>query len=102
MLHAGCRALVMMATILTLLTAAHADGDHERARRAVLAGDVMPLARLLDRLRQDVPGEPIEAELEDEHGLLVYEISVLTPEGKLVKVVCDARSGALLRRKVKR
>ena len=41
----------------------------------------------------------IEAELEDEGGLVVYEIRILTTDGRVMKLHYDAATGALLKTK---
>jgi uncharacterized membrane protein YkoI len=38
----------------------------------------------------------IEAELEREDGLWVYEVKLLRPNGRVVEALFDARSGELL------
>jgi uncharacterized membrane protein YkoI len=72
------------------------DHDHERARAAVLAGEVMPLADLLARLQRTHPGQVLELELEREHGRWLYEVKLLQSNGQLVKLELDARSGSVL------
>jgi len=82
-------------------SAVHAsDGDdHDRARQAVQAGLVLPLPTVLDRLQREVPGQvlEVELELEQDHGLWVYEIKLLTPAGQLTKVKLDAQTARVLR-----
>lgn len=75
---------------------AHGKGDHERARAAVQAGEVLPLPALLERLRQTHPGEVLELELERENGRWIYEVKLLQPDGRLVKLEFDARTAQLL------
>jgi uncharacterized membrane protein YkoI len=70
--------------------------DHDRARQALEAGEILPLRTLLDRLEGDYPGQVIEVELEREDGRWVYEIKLLRPNGVLVKMNLDAVSGTLL------
>lgn len=88
--------------MLLLAGAARADDDHDRAREAVLAGRALPLRTILQRVATDLPGELIEAELEDEHGRLVYEIKVITPDGRVVKALYDAVDGRRLSSREKR
>lgn len=78
------------------------DDDHERARRAVQAGQVLPLRTILDNVARDFPGDVIETELEEHHGAPVYEIKVISPEGRVMKVYYDARDGSVLKVKGKR
>lgn len=94
---------VLLAAVLLAAPAARADDDdHERARRAVQAGEVLPLRTILDNVARDYPGDIIETELEESHGAIVYEIKVISPEGRVMKVYYDARTGSLLRIKGKR
>jgi uncharacterized membrane protein YkoI len=39
-------------------------GDHDRARQAVEAGEVLPLRTILERVERDYPGQVVEVELE--------------------------------------
>lgn len=72
------------------------DGDHDRARAAVQAGEVMPLPAVLERLKRSHPGQVLELELEREDGRWVYEFKLLAPDGGLLKLQLDARTGAVL------
>ncbi len=71
--------------------------DHERARAAVQSGQALPLATLLQRLQRSHPGQVLEVELEREHGRWVYEITLLQPGGRLLKLELDAATGAVLK-----
>ena len=73
--------------------------DHDRARRAVEEGRILPLKERLARAQAVSPGQVIEAELEDEGGLVVYEIRILTTDGRVMKLHYDAATGALLKTK---
>lgn len=76
---------------------ASGNDDHDRARQAVQAGQVLPLPAVLERLQREVPGKVLEVELEQERGSWIYEIKLLTPAGQLTKVKLDARTGEVLR-----
>lgn len=67
--------------------------EHDRARRALEAGEILPLRMLLDRAEDRQPGRLLEVELEDEHGRIVYEFKILTPEGRVLELYYDARTG---------
>jgi two-component system OmpR family response regulator len=60
--------------------------DHDRARQAVEAGDVLPLRTILDRLEHEYPGQVMEVELDREKGEWVYEIKLLRKGGILMKL----------------
>jgi uncharacterized membrane protein YkoI len=92
-----------LAALLSLALAsplALADSDQDRARAAVQAGKVLPLKTVLERLERDHPGQVLAIELEqDDDGRWVYEIKLLQPGGRLVKLELDAASAELLKRK---
>jgi uncharacterized membrane protein YkoI len=75
------------------------DDDHDQAQRAVLAGEVMPLRRVLERLEREQPGQVLDVELEREDSRWVYEIKLLQPSGQRIKLTLDARSAELLERR---
>ncbi|HMS80762.1 MAG TPA: PepSY domain-containing protein, partial [Burkholderiaceae bacterium] len=62
-----------------------------------VAGVVLPLRTLVERLAREHPGEVLEVELEREDGRWVYEIKLLQPGGRLVKLEVDAATGQVLR-----
>lgn len=70
--------------------------DHDRARQALEAGEVLPLRTILERVERDNPGQVMEVELERKDGLWIYEIKLLRPGGSLVKLKINARDGTLL------
>ena len=71
--------------------------DHDRARRAVEEGRILPLKEILARAQGAYPGQVIEAELEDEGGTVVYEIKMLTADGRVMKLSYNAATGELLK-----
>jgi len=75
--------------------------DHERARAAVEAGQVLPLPTLLERLRRTHPGQVLELELERDDGRWVYEIKLLQANGLLLKLDVDAATALVLQVKRK-
>jgi uncharacterized membrane protein YkoI len=70
--------------------------DHERARAAVEAGQVLPLPTLLERLRRTHPGQVLELELERDDGRWIYEIKLLQANGQLLKLDVDAATAQVL------
>ena len=75
--------------------------DHERARAAVQAGEVMPLPALLDKLQRSHPGRVLELELEREAGTWIYEVRLLQADGQLLKLKLDARTARVLSTKLR-
>lgn len=85
--------------VLLVAGSAAADGrdhDHDRARRAVESGQILPLKDILARAEAAFPGELIEAELEERHGTMVYEIKMLGSGGRVMKLYYDAATGDLV------
>lgn len=91
----GLAALLAFAGMQT--TWASDDHDHDVARRAREAGEVLPLKSVLERVERQYPGQVMEVELEREGGRWVYEIKLLRAGGALLKLEVDARDGTLLR-----
>lgn len=79
----------------------HARGDHDRARQALEAGEVLPLRTILERVERDHAGQIMEVELERKETGWIYEVKLLKSGGALVKLKIDARTGALLDSKEK-
>jgi uncharacterized membrane protein YkoI len=96
---AALAAGLLVASSLGLQPAWAGKDDHERARRAVLAGEVLPLPTVLERLALEQPGQVMAVELEQDDGRWIYEIKLLRPGGQLVKLKLDAQTAAVLRSK---
>lgn len=75
----------------------HERRAHDRAHRAVEAGDFLPLRTLLEAVETRQPGRLLEVELDDDDGRAVYEFKVLTPQGRVMELAYDARTGAHLK-----
>jgi uncharacterized membrane protein YkoI len=71
--------------------------EHNVVREALQRGEVLPLVKILAIANQQVPGDVIEVELEDEKSALVYEIKILTGTGRVREVKIDARTGQVLK-----
>lgn len=70
--------------------------DHERARAAVQAGEVLALPLVLERLQRTHPGQVLELELEHEKGRWIYEIRLMQADGQLFKLTVDAATARVL------
>src|SRR3954469_1172168 len=88
---------MVLALLLAVMPLAHAradeDDDQERARSGREAGRALPLASILDRVRQSTPGVVLGVELEDEGGRVLYEVKVLRPDGRVRLLAYDAATG---------
>ncbi len=92
---------LLLCTVVLPASWAGSKDDHEQARAAVLAGEVLPLPTVLERLQRTHPGQVLELELERHHGRWIYEVKLLQPGGQLLKVVVDARTAQVLETKQK-
>jgi uncharacterized membrane protein YkoI len=70
--------------------------DQDAARAARVRGEVLPLASVLAAARRLVAGELLDAELERDDGRWIYELEMLTPDGRVVELEFDAKTGELL------
>ena len=105
-LRHGVLVAAVWAALLAAPIAQASDKDHERARQAVQAGQVMPLPAVLDKLAASHPGQVLAVELERDHTPgregWVYEIKLLQTDGQLVKLEIDAKTAEVLRSKIRR
>ena len=78
-----------------------ASPDHDRARKALQSGEILPLDKILAATAEKYPGQVLEVELEGERvggeKIWVYEIKALAPDGKIFKVMVNARTAEVLR-----
>ena len=100
MVYASTMIRALLLSLLLILPlpalAGHEDDDHERARAALEAGEVVPLQEILDTVNARFTGQLIEVELEQKHGRWIYEIKLLTKPGSVVKLTYDGRTRELL------
>jgi uncharacterized membrane protein YkoI len=94
------RAVILGAVLLLLAPAVGGQEqplpDFERAQEAVERGEILPLAEILGVVQEAHPGRVIEVELEFADGLRIYEVELITPEGRLIEVDVNAATGEIL------
>ena len=74
----------------------HADGDHDKARHALVQGKVQPLRTVLEKVERDYQGQAVKVEFEQEDGRYIYEIRLLQNDGRMAKLKVDAVDGKVL------
>ena len=72
------------------------DDDQDRARRALEAGEILPLSEILKTAEAARPGRVIEVELERDDGRWTYELELVTSEGHLYEMELDAATATVL------
>ncbi len=75
--------------------------DHDRARAALQAGEILPLPTIMARVALAYPGHLLEVELEREDERWIYEFKLLQPSGGLLSLEIDAKSGDVIKQKTK-
>lgn len=84
--------------LLAATPVASRDLDQDEALRLRREGLIQPLESLLQQAMARHPGARLlEAELEEEDGVYVYEIELLTADGVARELELDARDGRLLK-----
>ena len=87
----------LLATAIALpATVALADSDHDKARAALIAGEIQPLPKILQQVAQKHPGDVLEVELEREGGRWLYELKILQSDGKILKLDVDAKDASVI------
>lgn len=90
--------LVAACLVLAMVHGTRADDvDHDIAKRALEQGRALPLADIIAKIGPQVPGKVIEVELDDDDGALVYDLKVLSPQGRLQEIEVDAATGKILK-----
>jgi uncharacterized membrane protein YkoI len=84
--------------LLVAAAAAGADQGHERALEALRRREILPLRAILDAAERDFLGRVVEVELEGgPPDAWIYEIEIVAPEGSILRLTYDARTGQLIR-----
>lgn len=87
---------LILSVALALPVHAADSGDHDRARKALEAGEILPLKTVLEMVSRESPGQVMEVELERKGERWVYEIKLLRTGGALVKLRVDASDGKVI------
>lgn len=70
--------------------------DHVEAHRALEGGHALPLATILEEIGQRFDGDVVGVEFEREDGRYVYELKIVSPDGRLQEVYVDARTAEII------
>ncbi len=95
------RALLLVPVLaLSLFATSMVHGDdvsQAEARQLVARGVLKPLSTILDAIHAEFGGTVLEVELEHDDGEYVYEIEILTADGRVLELEYDARTGRRLK-----
>jgi uncharacterized membrane protein YkoI len=70
--------------------------DHDRAREALIRGEIAPLEKVLAAARSEIDGEFIGAELEADRETWIYDLKFIDRQGLLRKIYVDARTAKII------
>jgi uncharacterized membrane protein YkoI len=77
------------------------DDDRDDLARATAKGNVLPLADILTRTKQQITGRVVEIEFDDDDdGRARYEIYWIDKAGRRHETEVDARTGAILKTEI--
>lgn len=89
--------LILVALVLVTGAAMAAEVSRETARELRNAGVILALESILDKVRERYPeARLLEAELEKDDGIYIYELEILTREGRVRELEVDAASARIL------
>ncbi len=97
--HTLAAAVSGLAATVAPPAAARDRDDQDRARAALAAGEIRPLAEILAEVERRYLGRVIQIELDREDGRWLYELKLLPPSGRVFELEVDATTAALLRSK---
>jgi uncharacterized membrane protein YkoI len=66
------------------------------ARRLVREGKILPLERILERIKQVQPGQVLEVEFGGNDRYIIYEIELLDNRGTVWELKVDAETGEII------
>jgi hypothetical protein len=72
------------------------DADQDQARQLVEHGVIRPLRDILERVRNEAPGDLVGIDLRRRGGRWVYGLKVLTPGGRRLEIAVDAETMVIL------
>ena len=88
---------LMVSLLVVGPLAAARDLDQDEALRLRQHGVILPLEQLLHQAMQRYPGARLlEAELEEEDDVYIYEVELLTAQGVVREIELDAATGSLI------
>lgn len=89
-------ALLVIALPAFALADSGDEGNLDLARAAVERGEILPLAEAVKELLIRHPGRLIEVEFEHDDGRDIYEVELVTEDGRLMDAEVDAKTGMIL------
>ncbi len=73
------------------------DDDSDRARAGVSSGAILPLSAILSGVETHFGARMIDAELDRKRGRMIYDLELITPQGRVLEVQVDAATARVIR-----
>lgn len=89
-------ATLPMPTSMKAFFYAWAGDDHDHAKILLDNQEILALEVILEHARKIQSGTIIEVELEHKKNRLIYEIEILTPQGRVLEMYFNAKTGEYL------
>jgi uncharacterized membrane protein YkoI len=97
----ACAAAVCGPAALALADGGHSGHDERESADEVYVGaktgKILPLAKILEKVRKTLSGEIVETKFEHKGDALIYEIYFLDGAGRRQEIYVDARTGELFK-----
>ena len=94
--------LLLSSAMALLLFSGHslADEEHEQARALMTSGEILPLEQVLMKVKDGRNWRLLEAELEKEDSIWIYEFELVDEQGQVHELEVDARNGTTLKEEI--
>lgn len=105
---AGAVTMVIVGMVLAVTmpvwgdTKSKKEEAEEKGKAEMAAAAKVTIDQAIKAASEKVPGKVIEAELEQKRGKTVWEVEVVTAEGKVVEVHVDSETGTVIATEEKR
>jgi len=86
--------MLISGVLLASGMALSSEGSHGKEKDLLTAK--LSMEEAIATAKTKFPGQVLEAELENEHGQVVYEIEIASATGTVTEMTIDAQSGELL------
>lgn len=89
--------LAMVGTVLPTGALWAEPRDEESARNALKRGEIIPYGQIVKRVERLFDGRIVGQRVRQlPRGQWIYDLKVLTPDGTVIEVIMDARTGRVL------
>jgi uncharacterized membrane protein YkoI len=86
----------LFAAAVIVASPASAGDDHDLAMKARQRSEVIPLAQLLPKIEAAYGGRLLGIELHNSDQRYIYDLELITPDGRMIEIPVDAATGAVL------